>query len=332
MSLSSLIVQREVASMRQVEDALAHQVIYGGDLVTNLLEVASLDEAVLTSLLAEAMRLEAAPPGDLPRSADAVRALVPLNMATEWSVVPLEVQGGRLLLAVTEPLSPEQEAQLGLVLAMRVEQRAALAVRVRQAIAATYGVPLDRRMDKLVMRLSGAGTRPGLAPPSLGPGPAPSTLRQGSGTPPFGTAAQPMAQKSVPPSSPHRVTSGGFPGVLSPPSREGAPSTLPFPGGEPRVGLLQRQVSPAVRAVHRRRGPITVEAASQAAEDATDRDALLELFFDFSRQFFEYSAMFLVHGDIAEGKDAFGVGAAPAKVLGIGVLLDMPSMLSRARE
>ncbi len=317
--------------MRQVEDALAHQVIYGGDLVTNLLEVASLDEAVLTPLLAEAMNLQAAPPGELPPSAEAVRALVPAGMANEWSVVPLEVQGGRLVLAVTEPLSPEHEAQLGLVLAMRVDQRAALAVRVRQAIAEGYGVPLDRRMDKLVLRLSGGGTRPGLAPPGLGH--APATLRQGSGTPPFGTAVEPVTRKSMPVTLPHRVTSGGFPGV-APSQREGvpAPVTVPPPGGEVRVGLLQRQVSPVVRAVHRRRGPVTVEVANSAAEEATDRDALLELFFDFSRQFFEYSALFLVHGDIAEGKDAFGVGAPPAKVLGIGVPLDMPSMLSRARE
>ena len=64
MSLSSLIVQREVATMRQVEEALARQVIYGGDFVTNLLEVARLDESLLTRLLAESMRLPAAPPED----------------------------------------------------------------------------------------------------------------------------------------------------------------------------------------------------------------------------------------------------------------------------
>ena len=47
MSLSSLIVQREIATIRQVEEALARQVLYGGDLVTNILEVAKLDEAML---------------------------------------------------------------------------------------------------------------------------------------------------------------------------------------------------------------------------------------------------------------------------------------------
>ena len=44
MSLSSLIVQREIATIREVEEALARQVLYGGDLVTNLLEVSRLEE------------------------------------------------------------------------------------------------------------------------------------------------------------------------------------------------------------------------------------------------------------------------------------------------
>ena len=66
MSLSSLIVQREIATIRQVEEALARQVLYGGDLVTNLLEVAKLDEGTLTLLLAESFGIQAATLGPLP--------------------------------------------------------------------------------------------------------------------------------------------------------------------------------------------------------------------------------------------------------------------------
>ena len=90
MSLSSLIVQREVATMRQVEEALARQVIYGGDLVTNLLEVARVDESVLIGLLAESMRIPPGPAGELPAAADAVRLLVPKEVAVERTVVPLD--------------------------------------------------------------------------------------------------------------------------------------------------------------------------------------------------------------------------------------------------
>ncbi|HEX4448694.1 MAG TPA: hypothetical protein VH044_18250, partial [Polyangiaceae bacterium] len=77
--------------MRQVEEALARQVIYGGDLVTNLLEVARVDETVLTGLLAESMRLSPAPAGELPAVPEDVRSLVPREVALERTVVPLAV-------------------------------------------------------------------------------------------------------------------------------------------------------------------------------------------------------------------------------------------------
>src|SRR3954447_5443040 len=67
MSLSTLIVQREIASIREVEEALARQVLYGGDLVTNLLEVCRIDEAQLLPLVAESLGLPPAPPGELPK-------------------------------------------------------------------------------------------------------------------------------------------------------------------------------------------------------------------------------------------------------------------------
>ena len=63
MSLSSLIVQREIATIRQVEEALARQVLYGGDLVTNLLEVAPIEEWRIAVTFADSYGLSAAPPG-----------------------------------------------------------------------------------------------------------------------------------------------------------------------------------------------------------------------------------------------------------------------------
>jgi len=75
MSLSSLIVHREIATVREVEEALARQVLYGGDLVTNLLEVTRLDEAQITPLLAESFGRIAAPSGELPAPSEEARAL-----------------------------------------------------------------------------------------------------------------------------------------------------------------------------------------------------------------------------------------------------------------
>jgi hypothetical protein len=387
MSLSSLIVQREVASMRQVEEALARQVIYGGDLVTNLLEVARVDEVVLTGLLAESMRLTPAPAGELPRTTDQVRSLVPREIAVQRTLVPLEVQAdGKLILAVAEPLPADLAEQLRFALGMTLEQRAAPAVRVHQALARAYGVPLDRRMTRLITRLGGDTPEVGSTPPPLGFAPAVPEPPRPPSAPPTRErtgASAAVVGRLVPKVPGHRITNAGFP--AAPPQGAPAPAisasqpALPLPSmtetqpgpdafvatrataptpappppqafvaaepaaaptpapaqvapGEVRSGLLHRAASMAPRPLRRRRGPITIDLAKREADEAVDRDALLDLFFDFSQQFFDYSALFLVHGDIAEGRDAFGGGASRERVLGIGVPLDMPSMLSSVRE
>src|SRR5258708_21019767 len=130
MSLSSLIVQREVATMRHVEEALARQVIYGGDFATNLLEVGPVDEGALTQLIAEAMRLAPAPTGELPVMPERAQ-LVPKELAIARGVVPLQVDGEVLVLAVAEPLPADLEERLMFTLGRAIAHRSAPAARVR---------------------------------------------------------------------------------------------------------------------------------------------------------------------------------------------------------
>ena len=330
MSLSSLIVQREVATMRQVEEALARQVIYGGDLVTNLLEVARVDESSLALLLAESLALQPAPPGELPIPQTGVRNLVPPEMAAKRTMVPLQLDSGKLVVAVAEPLPVDVEEQLGFALGLGIEQRIAPAVRVRQAIARVYGVPLERRMERLVARLSGETTNSGSMPPPLGASPqVVEAPRPPSAPPPRLTSRSFPAARAVS-APPAPTTSPSFPPPPVAEKHESEPPSQPLGGGH--AGLLQREVATGARAARRRRGPLTLDAAKAEAEEAADRDALLDLYFDFARQFFDYASLFLVHGDIAEGRDAFGTGASREKVLGIGVPLDLPGLLSTARD
>jgi hypothetical protein len=375
MSLSSLIVQREVASMRQVEEALARQVIYGGDLVTNLMEVARVDEAAVTRLLAESMSLPAAPLGELPVVGERLRALVPSDVAAQRTVVPMLVDGETLVLAVSEPIAPDFEEQLAFSLGMTIEQRAAPAVRVKQAIARIYGIPLERRMQRLIARLSGEPSTAGSMPPPLGAVPAVAEPPRPPSAPPRTTSRNFLAARPFPPPQEIATPVAPPPPAAAPPVAPPPPPPLPEhavpehvqeelvthePGippaeevvssrprpspvsdsappsspvtAERRAGLLQREVPQSVRSARRRRGPLTFDAAKREAEEGDDRDALLDLFFDFSRQFFDYAALFLVHGDIAEGRDAFGAGASREKVVGIGIPLDLPCLLASVRD
>ena len=303
MSLSSLIVQREIASIREVEEALARQVLYGGDLLTNLLEVARLDEAILLPIVAESYGLPAAPPGELPRPEPDAKRLVAAEVALERNLAPLSVDRYGLTVAVAEPLSPDVEQELAFALALPISQRIAPLVRIKQALARDYGVALDRRLQRLLMRMSTDGPRAQSSFPPM----RDAEFRLGAPRPP-----------SIAP--------------VGPPPSEIAIVRPSVPPGGGAGTLVRHAVAPSMRPLRRRRGAITVDTARAELEAADERDTIFDLLFEFARQYFDYTAVFLVHGDVAEGRDAFGDGAPRDKVARIGVPLDLPSILASARD
>jgi hypothetical protein len=201
---------------------------------------------------------------------------------------------------VSEPLPAEVEGDLAFALGVSIVQRVAPLVRVRQAIARDYAVGLEPRIVRALARLEGRAD------------PSPSD----------------------PPADPHRMER---PPTMAPP--EPPPPPAPAPVAAPPVlrhtkapDLSSLTRSEAQQARPRRLGPYTAAMAERDLLAAATRDDVLRSFFDFAAQYFEYSALFVVHGDIAEGRDAHGPGAHRAKVQSIGVPLDLPSALARSRD
>lgn len=293
-TLSSSIVKHNVASVHDVEEALARQAMYGGDLVTNLLELSAVSEAELARLLAESHEVRGAPAGELPPSASEVLRLVPKDLARRFVLYPLEQNGDSLLVAVSEPLPSEVESDLGFSLGLRIEQCIALGVRIQQALARDYGMPLEQRSERILAKLAG---RPD-PNPSVAPGPL---------TPPT-------------PPAPEAAATPVEPAVAAEKPRGWA-----VPRGSVDLTTLARKEPKP-----RRLGPYTPAMAERDLLDAEDTDGVLRAFFDFASQYFEYTALFAIHGDLAEGRDAAGAGAPRARVLSLGIPLDLPSALSRA--
>jgi hypothetical protein len=286
-TLSSNIVKREVASPKDVERALARQAIHGGDLVTNLLELVPLNEDRLTRTIAESLELEAGPVGELPRTSEGLLRLVPSEVARRHGFFPLEANNGALVVAVSEQLGEEAASDLEFSLGMKLVQRASTLVRVKQAIARDYGVPLDRRSVRVLARLDGK------------PDPSPSD-------PP-----SPMLERREP--------------TLPP---EAADEQMPRRTGSKVDLRALAGASPRPSGQRRRIGPYTVAMAEHDLMQAGRRDEVVTTFFEFASQYFEYAALFVVHGDLAEGRDAHGSGAPRHKVQAVGVPLDLPSTLS----
>lgn len=402
-SLSSLIVQRQVATIVEVEQAIARQVIHGGDLVTNLLEVAPHCEHALTRVLSESLGFPSMPPGRLPAPSSEVLDLVPVELALRSGIFPLRVAGRSLVVATSERLAPSVEHDLAYALKLDITPVGAPLIRIREGIAAHYGIPLEPRQLRLVQRLDGIDVT---RAPSRPPPPAPvadlppSNLRSGVSSPPAPRSSTPVMKHSgllpavrpiteeretdpgappeveVPPAPPAPVipeasaeasppTEGG-PGVEAPqeevathatsmpPRSSPAASSEPPPppprsdappaDDSPRPGtvvdrraalrLVQREIADKKKSARtaRRKGPFSRVDAEREIENAKSPEDILDAFFGFGSQFFEYCALFVVHGDVAEGRDAWGPGADLVRVIGLGVPLDLPGSLARVRQ
>ncbi|HQY62413.1 MAG TPA: hypothetical protein PK141_13525 [Polyangiaceae bacterium] len=371
-SLSSLLVQRELATIRDVEEALARQVLYGGDLATNLLEVTAVDEAALSGTLAESCGLPAAPFRELPVAPPEARDLMTREQAAEHGVFALGVEGGALVLASSAPLAPDVVAALG-GSSPSLVVRIAPIFRIYQAISRDYGATLPRRYARLLKRLGESvpapikdGPRkatllefpeattkkpaepsaglPELAPsvPEIFVDPIPSSMgTDGPPTSPGGEPALTSAAPTVvtPPAAPAREAAAQSqaasveaptPAEAPAPAEAAPPAPTVRASGFP-TSFIAGEARAHNRVGQRRRGPLTFAVAKKEMDEADGRDAVLDLVFEFARQFFEFSAIFVVHGDLAEGRDAAGNGASRDKVASLGVPLEPSSILAMAR-
>ena len=101
MLLGELLQNEGILRPHQIEEALAAQVIHGGRLGTNLVELQHLTEEQLARGLGKQHGVAAAW-GEIVPGADAL-ALVDLNYADDKDVLPARVEGNRLYLLVINP-------------------------------------------------------------------------------------------------------------------------------------------------------------------------------------------------------------------------------------
>jgi hypothetical protein len=316
--LEAVLERRGLASARDVDEALARLDSSGGDLITSLLQFVELDEAELSEALSECYELPAAQAGPLPAAGpehEAARRL-PREVAERYCCIPLESADDRLLLAVARPLDPAFMEELGFALGAPIAERIAPEVRIREAIARHYRSRLAAHEERAIARLNGDLE-------------ALSLDRSGTRV----RAHEDLASASAPS---HGATSEQAEAVSD---ERRAQSRLPSQPPLPEMAAALPSPSrasdspPALDArTSRRRRPSSLATARAELSRAATRQDVIDTFFGFACQFFEYGALFAVHRSLAEGLDAWGPGTDREAIQAVGVPLDLPSSLSAAAE
>src|ERR1700690_3806210 len=109
--LGALLVERGDLSGQQLRDALGAQTSGGKRLGEILVELGVISERVLSSALAEQVGLEAV---DLSRARPdiAIVGMMTEDEARTMGALPLRKVGGRIEVAIADPLNPDLQSQL----------------------------------------------------------------------------------------------------------------------------------------------------------------------------------------------------------------------------
>jgi hypothetical protein len=149
--LSSLLVQASVVSVKQIERALERQVLRGGQLDTNLLEV-GVSEATILPHLAKSRDLEPARRSVWPTPPPQILALLSAATAQPSKLAPLGKEGGRFYVLTHESFNAAILADISAKLGLAVVPVIIPEFRVHEALSRYYGLPLPPRSAALVAK------------------------------------------------------------------------------------------------------------------------------------------------------------------------------------
>jgi hypothetical protein len=128
-----------VVSERQLEEAIQHQVLYGGRLGTNLYELGYITEERLQEALARAHGVRAASIDVKDIDPDAL-ASIPKAVASKHKVFPYKVKGKTIFLLMVDPSDHGAIAHVGFTLGFIVKPYVIPEFRMVQLLHDYYGV------------------------------------------------------------------------------------------------------------------------------------------------------------------------------------------------
>jgi len=354
--LTHALLELGVSSSGDLDEAQARQLIYGGDLELNLLELQAVSEEGLLRALGRATGRPVSALGPLP--------VEPLITAKVRAVVPEAVAGFAedrtvLISLAGSPTSEEEGSLLAACHEWRSLVQLTTTLRLLEAQALLDGGSLERRVQSQLARSGQLLTRLQTAPP---PASVPAAVAEPA---PLPAVPPPVAGDSPVDSSlselSRLVNPEGLKGGLPPPYVAVSTAATPAPessSGEetapPPAGYqeLARSVMPPAEAPrapsarplsarplseHPLSAPPPEPAYSQkdVISDLTaarDKDTIVSAICRFCAQFFEYVAVFGVQANEARGLVASGPGRAADRLHDLRVPLDLPSTLSRVKE
>ena len=137
--MARILKDRGIVTERQLQEAIQHQVLYGGRLGTNLYELGHIEEDRLQEALSRAVGVPAMAV-DLREIRPETVALVPKALAARYKVFPYRLRGHTLTLLMVDPRDHAAVAKVGYTLGYIVKTAVVPEFRMIQLLRDYYGV------------------------------------------------------------------------------------------------------------------------------------------------------------------------------------------------
>jgi hypothetical protein len=307
--IGDLLLQQGIITQSELEEALKYQVIFGGKLGTNLIEMGVLEEEDITRALSRKFNIPAVDLEQIMHVAPATIAAIPSDLAGKYRVLPLVLDGRRLTLAMADPADLKAVDEIAFRTGLIVRPQVVAEVRLVLALEKYYGIQRDRRYIHAVKKVEAKKKKHVPAPPTAAPALAPEKTWEISQPKPESLEGGEAALTGLPP-----VLQASEEDELLDLDEADVHEEAPEAG---TAGSID---------------PLGEESAAGMLVEAEDRDEILAAILGRLARDFPRCAIFLVRGELAMGwKCAIGRQAAPGFDR-LQIPLDEPSVLQTVAE
>lgn len=193
--LGQILVDRGLLSAAELEEGLARQVIHGGRIGSNLVELGSVSIEAVADALSIQLGVPAADLQRLEIGAEAL-AVIPPKLCEKYKILPLRLDPGALHLAMQDPGRQDLISHLANALRVRIQPYVTPQLRLLYLLERYHGVERPRRYVRDASE-GALDKRRAYLKPTVGPSP----IRGGAAADPVPDRSRPSSGEAQPPSA-----------------------------------------------------------------------------------------------------------------------------------
>jgi hypothetical protein len=342
-TLGELLVSDGICSLRQIEDAVRNQVILGGLLGTNLVEMGFLSESLLARYLARQHNLPTLSGEDIQPDPQAL-GLLTASAVDRLNVIPFVVETKRLQVLCIDPTDLVALDEVAFITGLRPDPIVVPEVRFWQLLKRCYGIDRHLRYVALNTRDFIAGTfdqprpkpKPSVQEDLIGEDDFAQLYQRRDGFPVIRGPQPGLPSEAMPLLDPADLEEISEPDSGQPPGgidRRVWQSTDSDQGRRAEDHrLAERAGAPPSQPPRATadEAPLDFAQATELLTRVTDRHHVARVVLRHARSKSLRSMIFTIHRGVALGWDALGEGLEPLSFRSLMIPLDSPSVFQTA--